>query len=165
MGILAMWALQAAGARVAVCQTSAARRRAAADLGADGVLDPQGDLEAILGGAPTAAIVTAPGGRALGWALERMEPGGRVHVFAGSVGGAEIDANVIHYNHLALVGSTGSALHDYRQAYGHVTAGSVPLDRLPRVLVSLEEAADSLRHREPALAGKTVIDMRRAPAR
>jgi NADPH2:quinone reductase len=41
LGIIGMWALQAAGARVAVVQRSEARRHLAAELGADAVLDPE----------------------------------------------------------------------------------------------------------------------------
>ena len=161
MGILAMWALQAEGATVAVCETAEDRRSAAADLGADAVLDPGGDVAGLLGGAPLAAIVTAPGAQPLGWALERVETGARVHAFAGTPGGNMIDANVIHYRHLSLIGSTGSTMRDYRRAYELVMAGSVPLHRLPRKAASLEQAAASLRDPEAAPDMRTVIDMGR----
>ena len=49
LGIIGMWALQAAGARVAVVQRSEARRRLAAELGADAVLGPGDDVAAALG--------------------------------------------------------------------------------------------------------------------
>jgi D-arabinose 1-dehydrogenase-like Zn-dependent alcohol dehydrogenase len=92
LGIIGMWALQAAGARVAVVQRSDARRRLAAELGADAVLEPGADVEAALGSRPRAALVTAPGVEALSWALERVDVDGRVHAFAGIPGGAPIDA-------------------------------------------------------------------------
>ena len=92
LGICGMWALRAMGARVAVMQRSAVRRRLAAELGADGVLGPEGDPAEVLGARPRVALVAAPGAEALAWALERVEVGGRVHAFAGTPGGAPVDA-------------------------------------------------------------------------
>jgi threonine dehydrogenase-like Zn-dependent dehydrogenase len=138
LGILGMWALQAAGARVAVMQRSETRRRLAAQLGADAVLGPDEDPELALGGSPRAALVTAPGADALLWALDRVAPGGRVHAFAGTPGGAPVDANVVHYRHLSLVGSTGSMVEDYRRGLAMARSGSISLERLPVDTVSLE---------------------------
>jgi L-iditol 2-dehydrogenase len=138
LGILAMWALQAAGARVAVMQRSETRRRLAAQLGADAVLGPQEDPELALGGRARAALVTAPGADALQWALDRVAAGGRVHAFAGTPGGAPVDANIVHYRHLALVGSTGSMVEDYRRGLAMARSGSISLERLPVDIVSLE---------------------------
>jgi threonine dehydrogenase-like Zn-dependent dehydrogenase len=165
MGILAMWALQAAGARVVVCETLEARRDSAAELGADGVLDPDGDPAAILGDAPLVAIVAAPGSQPLSWAMEQMETGGKVHVFAGTPGGSQVDANVVHYRHLMLVGSTGSTRRDYRAAYSLVSEGRVPLARLPRQVISLEEAVTSLREPDASPDRRSVIQIRRSPPR
>jgi L-iditol 2-dehydrogenase len=139
LGILGMWALQAEGATVAVMQRSKPRRGLARDLGADAVLGPEDDPAAALGGAIGAAIVTAPGADALAWALDHVAVGGRVHAFAGTPGGAAVDANVVHYRHLALVGSTGSTVEDFRRALGLAASGRVPVDRLPRATVGLEE--------------------------
>lgn len=86
-----------------------------------------------------AALVTAPGVEALSWAIEHVDVGGRVHAFAGSPGGAPIDANLVHYRHLRLVGSTGSTIDDYRRARDLASSGSVPLERLPSRTVSLDE--------------------------
>jgi L-iditol 2-dehydrogenase len=140
LGIIGMWALQAAGAKVAVVQRSDARRRLAAELGADAVLEPGSDVEAALGSRPRAALVTAPGVEALSWALERVDVGGRVHAFAGIPGGAPIDANLVHYRHLRVVGSTGSTVADYRRARDLAGAGTVALDRLPSRTITLDEA-------------------------
>jgi len=139
LGIIGMWALQAAGARVAVVQRSEARRRLAAELGADAVLGPGDDVEAALGSRPRAALVTAPGVEALSWALEHVDVGGRIHAFAGTPGGAPIDTNIVHYRHLRLVGSTGSTVADYRRARDLARSGSIPLERLPSRSVTLEE--------------------------
>jgi threonine dehydrogenase-like Zn-dependent dehydrogenase len=144
LGIIGMWALQAAGARVAVVQRSEARRHLAGELGADAVFGPEGDIAAALGSRPVAALVTAPGVEALSWAVEHVDVGGRVHAFAGSPGGAPIDANLVHYRHLRLMGSTGSTVDDYRRARDLARAGSVPLDRLPSRTVPLDAVPEIL---------------------
>jgi threonine dehydrogenase-like Zn-dependent dehydrogenase len=149
LGIIGMWALQAAGARVAVVQRSEARRRLAAELGADAVLDPGDDIAAALGTPPGAALVTAPGVEALSWAIERVDVGGRVHAFAGTPGGAPVDANVVHYHHLRLVGSTGSTVEDYRRARDLAGSGSIPLERMPSRTVELDEVPSILLDPEP----------------
>jgi L-iditol 2-dehydrogenase len=149
LGIIGMWALQAAGARVAVVQRSEARRRLAAELGADAVFEPGDDLVAALGTLPGAALVTAPGVDALRCAIDRVDVGGRVHAFAGTPGGAPVDANIVHYRHLRLVGSTGSTVEDYRRARDLARSGAVPLDRMPSRTVALDEVPRALLDREP----------------
>jgi len=149
LGIIGMWALRAAGARVAVVQRSETRRRLAAELGADAALGPGDDIAATLGSRPSVALVTAPGVEALSWAVEHVDVGGRVHAFAGSPGGAHIDANVVHYRHLRLMGSTGSTVDDYRRARDLARSGSVPLERLPSRTVSLEDVPEILLDARP----------------
>lgn len=140
MGIFLMWALQADGHRLAVSQATASRREQATALGADVVMSPEEDVRRVLGEAPGAVFVTAPGAEALTWALENVADGGAVHAFAGTPGGALIDANLIHYRHLRLVGSTGSGLVDYRQARYLVRRGAVDLARLPHTRTDLDGA-------------------------
>jgi L-iditol 2-dehydrogenase len=144
MGILSMWSLQQAGARVAVAQRSPERRELAAELGADAVLAPGESPDAALGEPPRVAIVTAPGAEPLAGALEAVALGGAVHAFAGTPNGAPIDANLVHYRHLKLVGSTGSSLADYRRAVELASSGRVPLDRLPSTTVALAEVPQLL---------------------
>jgi L-iditol 2-dehydrogenase len=149
LGIIGMWALQAAGARVAVVQRSETRRRLAAELGADTVLEPTDDVAAALGALPAAALVTAPDVEALSWAIDHIDVGGRVHAFAGTPGGTPFDANIVHYRHLRLVGSTGSTVEDYRRARDLARSGAVPLDRMPSRTVSLDEVPRILLDRDP----------------
>jgi L-iditol 2-dehydrogenase len=149
LGIIGMWAFQAVGARVAVVQRSEARRHLAAELGADAVIGPGDDVTAALGSRPGVALVTAPGVEALSWAVDHVDVGGRVHAFAGSPGGAPIDANLVHYRHLRLMGSTGSTVDDYRRARDLARSGSVPLERLPTRTVSLDEVPEILLDARP----------------
>jgi L-iditol 2-dehydrogenase len=149
LGVIGMWALQTAGARVVVVQRSQARRHIAAELGADAALGPEDDIAAAFGSRPAVALVTAPGVEALSWAVEHVDVGGRVHAFAGSPGGAPIDANLVHYRHLRLMGSTGSTVDDYRRARDLARTGSVPLERLPSRTVSLDEVPEILLDARP----------------
>jgi L-iditol 2-dehydrogenase len=144
LGIIGMWALQAAGARVAVVQRSETRRRLAAELGADAVFGPEDDVDAPLGSRPQLALVTAPGVEALSWAIDHVDVGGRIHAFAGTPGGAPVDANIVHYRHLRLVGSTGSTGADYLRARDLARSGSIPLQRLPSRTVALDEVPEIL---------------------
>jgi L-iditol 2-dehydrogenase len=162
MGILSMWALQQAGARVAVSQRSHGRRELASELGADVVLGPGDSAAAALGEPPRVALVTAPGAEPLLWALEEVAIGGTVHAFAGTPGGAPVDANVAHYRHLTLVGSTGSALSDYRRAIELTSTGKVPLDQLPRATVALDEVPGILLGERSAPALKVIVDVGRS---
>jgi L-iditol 2-dehydrogenase len=159
MGILSMWALQQAGAQVAVSQRSPERRELAAELGAEAVLAPGESVAAALGEPPRVAIVTAPGAEPLAWALEEVAVGGAVHAFAGTPGGAPVDANVVHYRHLRLVGSTGSARSDYRRAVELASEGRIRLESLPRTTVSLPEVPEILAgdRTEPGL--KVIVDV------
>jgi L-iditol 2-dehydrogenase len=159
MGILAMWALQHAGARVAVSQRSRERRELAAALGADAVLGPGGSASAALGEPPRVAIVTAPGVEPLTWALDEVAVGGTVHAFAGTPGGAPVDVNVVHYRHLKLVGSTGSSLADYRRAVALAAEGRIRLEGLPTTTVTLEEVPELLLGRRAAPALKVIVDV------
>ncbi|MGH9243756.1 MAG: zinc-dependent alcohol dehydrogenase [Acidimicrobiales bacterium] len=164
MGILGTWALQAAGARVAVVEPVAERRGQAVDLGADVAIGTDEDVGAALGGDPGVGIVTAPGAEPLAWTLERVGVGGRVHAFAGMPGGALVDANLVHYRHLTLVGSTGSTVEDYRRARDLVLAEDVPLGRLPRDTISLEAAPEALGSDRPPSGLKVVVRIEREVA-
>lgn len=139
LGILGMWLFRGVGARVAVVQRSEDRRRLALELGADAAVAPGEDVDRALGGPPHAILVTAPGADALTWALERVAEGGVVHAFAGTVGGMQVDANLVHYRHLTLVGSTGCTVDELRRALELARSGAVPVADLPRVTVPLEE--------------------------
>jgi L-iditol 2-dehydrogenase len=153
MGLLTMWTLIAHGVRVGVCQRSEQRRRLADELGADVVFGPEDPVQKIMGEPPRVAVVAAPGSSALAYALRSVVVGGIVHAFAGTPGGATVDANVVHYRHLSLVGSTGSTVSDYERAAHLVSSGFVPLERLPTTTISLDELPDALRgsHKNSAL--------------
>ena len=109
--------------------------------------------------APSVAVVAAPGTEPLAWALAKVAVGGRVHAFASTPGGAPVDANVVHYRHLTVIGSTGSTVGDYRRARDLAASGEVPLARLPRSTVPLERAPAVLLGRDGHSALKITVDV------
>lgn len=159
MGIFLTWVLRAAGTTVAVCQSSAARRDQASRLGADVVLTSEQDPREVLDEQPGAIFVTAPGADALQWGLRHVATAGVVHAFAGTPGGALVDANLVHYGHLQLVGSTGSGLLDYRRARDLVRDGSVNLSSLPHRRTDLDGAARAVVAAPAANELRTLIDI------
>jgi len=163
MGIFAMWALQARGLRVFVRQRSPQRRRQAQELGATGVIEASDDAS-VMDMPPDVVVVTAPGAESLAWALAHVAEGGRVHAFAGSPDGAPVDANIIHYRHLDLVGSTGSGLVDYRDALELVRSGVIDLARLPRTEIDLEGLPAAVATPGVGAALRTVVRLRREAA-
>jgi L-iditol 2-dehydrogenase len=159
MGILTLWVLQAHGVRVVMCQRSPERRAVAQTLGADAVVGPNDDPAVALGAPVDAIIVTAPGAAALRWALEHVTIGGTVHSFAGTPGGAQIDANSVHYRHLTLLGGTGSTLADFHAAIDLVRAGRIALGRLPRSTITLDALPAALTDPPDGRYLRTVVDM------
>ncbi|MGH2427805.1 MAG: zinc-dependent alcohol dehydrogenase [Candidatus Limnocylindria bacterium] len=160
MGILAMWALQARGLRVFVRQRSPQRRRQAQDLGATGVIEASDGASVVMDMQPDVVVVTAPGSEPLAWALAHVAEGGRVHVFAGSPDGAPVDANMVHYRHLDLVGSTGSGLVDYAAALELARSGVIDLARLPRTDIGLEDLPSAVATSGVGPALRTVVRLR-----
>jgi threonine dehydrogenase-like Zn-dependent dehydrogenase len=159
MGILSTWALQEAGAVVAVCQRSPTRRRLALKLGANAVCGPAERPLDVLGEPPRVAVVTAPGAEPIEWAMREVAVGGAVHVFAGTPGGAPVDANLVHYRHLTLVGSTGSVIGDYERALALVASGRIPLSRLPTSTIPLEEVPSALLDSRDPRELKVLVDL------
>lgn len=161
MGILTMWAMQAAGLRVVVSQRSEPRRTMALQLGADAVVGTGEDPTSALGEPPRVAVVTAPGGPPVQGALESVAVGGVVHALAGTSGDAPVNANTIHYRHVSLIGSTGSTFDAYRRAHELAVSGAVPLQRLPVERIPLEDLPGALRTAPAPTVLKTLVDIER----
>lgn len=164
MGILCMWVLQQTGVAVAVCQRSPERRELAAELGAQAVLAPDEHASEALGEAPRVAVVAAPGGDALEWALREVAVGGIVHAFAGSPDAARMDGNLVHYRHLTLVGSTGSTLADYVRARELVATAAVRPERLLGPTIGLDEVPSALLDERDPHELKVMVDVGPASA-
>lgn len=160
MGVLNMWALQAAGCAVVLSEPVEERRELAMELGADAVVAPGGDPAQELGAHPQVAVVTAPSDAALRDALQQVDVGGAVHAFAGLPDEPSIDPNVVHYRHLRLVGTTGSDIVDYERAHRLVATGRIDLSRLPIDVIGLDDVPDRLGGDRPTEKLKTLVDVR-----
>ena len=106
------------------------------------------------------AIVTAPGAEALTWAMEMgrgaRRRGPRLRRYPRRRGHR---CHPVHYRHLALVGSSGSSLADYRRALDPAAAGLVDLGRLPADWVELAGALAALLATGPGRPLKTLVDI------
>lgn len=110
------------------------RRQIAARLGADATVDPTSeDLNAVVagrtGGQGADVVIVCIGIPALvNQALGLARNKGRVSLFAGFPPDqfAQVDANLVHYKELAVVGSSNSTSTDMRNAARLIEAGTVP---------------------------------------
>jgi 2-desacetyl-2-hydroxyethyl bacteriochlorophyllide A dehydrogenase len=126
---------------IVVSEPSAARRRRAAEQGADRVVEP-GELS----GAFDVVIVAAPAAAAQAAALELAAPGGRVNFFAGlprDGSRVELDTNLVHYKELVVTGTTACTTEDCREALELVLSGAVDAGRLVTARRPLADVADA----------------------
>ena len=121
LGVIRMWALRRRRARGRAAVE--ARRRLAAELGADAVLEPGADVEAALGSRRRAALVTVPRGHCPGPRGRRRRRVGSV--FAGSPAALRSTPSRA-LPPPAVGGRTGSTLADYRRARDIAASGSIP---------------------------------------
>lgn len=124
---------------IVVSEPSAARRRRAAEHGADRVVEPD-ELDGVF----DVVVVAAPAAAAQAAALELAAPGGRVNFFAGlprDGSRVELDTNLIHYKELLVTGTTACTTEDCREALELVLSGAVDTGRLVTARRPLAEAA------------------------
>jgi L-iditol 2-dehydrogenase len=119
MGQLLLMVARDAGGKVLVSEPDAGRRAMASSLGADAVIDPEAEdaAEAVRrvndGQLADVTVLTIGCTPLVRQSLKTVRACGRVVLFGGFPHGAkaEIDANVIHYDEIALLGSFGSEHH------------------------------------------------------
>ncbi len=152
IGLLHAQLAKASGARtVILSEPVASRRELAQRLGVDVTLDPTTeDLAAIVSehtdGAGADVVIVCIGVPALvNTALASAKPRGRVSLFAGFPPGtpAPIDANLIHYRELFVVGSSNSTTHDYRRALRLIESGQIDVLSLVTHRFELDQIAEA----------------------
>jgi threonine dehydrogenase-like Zn-dependent dehydrogenase len=150
IGLYAIMALRLAGAGpIVAAGRSASRRAAAADVGADVVLDTR--EKPVSGyareaGAKFAAVLecsAAPG--AFTEAMSVTEPGGTVVVVAITPEAPPLPLFGMLSEGLHLVGACAFSDETYRESVEHLAAGRVPVERLVSERVSLADTPDALR--------------------
>ena len=149
IGLYVIMALRLAGAGpVIAAGRSAARRQAAADVGADVVIDTREISVAQYAkqsGALFAAAIecsAAPG--AFNEALAVTEPGGTVVEVALTPERATIPLFGIISDGQRIVGACAFSDETYRESVAHLAAGRVPVERLVSERVPLDETPSAL---------------------
>ena len=141
------------GARtVIVSDPSPLRREAAAELGAGATVDPTSDdLAAVVADATggfgaDVAVVCIGRPQLVNDALNVVGKRGRVSVFAGLAdkGWAEVEANLIHYKELTVVGAANSGRTDYERAVALISSGRVDAARMVTHRFPLDKAAEAI---------------------
>ena len=141
------------GARtVIVSDPSASRRKIAAELGAGLTVDPTSeDLAAVVADATDGfgaqvAVVCIGRPQLVNDALNLVGKRGRVSVFAGLAdkGWAEIEANLIHYKEISLLGAANSGTADYERAVALISSGRIDAARMVTHRYPLDQAVEAI---------------------
>jgi threonine dehydrogenase-like Zn-dependent dehydrogenase len=150
IGLYAIMALRLAGAGpIVAAGRSAGRRAAAADVGADVVIDTREISVASYAeqsGTRFAAVLecsAAPG--AFSEALSVLEPGGTCVEVALTPEVVSLPLFGMLSEGLHLVGACAFSDDTYRESVAHLAAGRVPAERLVSERVSLDDTPDALR--------------------
>jgi L-iditol 2-dehydrogenase len=157
IGLLNAQAALTAGATVATAEPLADRRALAARLGAHAV-EPHGAavLDA-LGASPTVALLCTGADAAWALALETIDVGGTVQLFAPASPGAtrSFDANDLFFREIQIQASYSAGPSDTRAALELIRSGAVRPEELITHSFPLEETAkalDTARRREAVKA-------------
>jgi threonine dehydrogenase-like Zn-dependent dehydrogenase len=150
IGLYAIMALRLAGAGpIVAAGRSAGRRAAAADVGADVVIDTREvsvESYASQAGMKFAAAIecsAAPG--AFSEAMSVTEPGGTVVEVALTPEAVSLPLFGLLSEGLHLVGACAFSDETYRESVAHLSAGRVPVQRLVSERVSLADTPDALK--------------------
>lgn len=153
IGLLHLQLARLAGATTVVVSDPAESRRAvASELGATTTVDPTGgDLPAVVddltaGRGADVAVVCIGRPELVNDALRLVRVRGRVSLFAGLAGKgwAEIEANVIHYREITVVGASNSARAHYERAVDLIGRGLIDTARMLTHRFPLDRASEAI---------------------
>jgi L-iditol 2-dehydrogenase len=146
MGLLNAQAALAAGARVAVAEPLPGRRALADRLGARGVEPDAAAVLRALDGRPTVALLCTGAEAAWTLALETIDAGGIVQLFAPVSPGAtrSFDGNDLFFRELEVQASYSAGPNDTRAALEMIESGAVNPEELITHRFALEETAEAL---------------------
>ena len=150
IGLYAIIALKLAGAGpIVAAGRSAGRRAAAADVGADVVIDTRetsvAEYAAQSGTLFAAVLECSASPGAFNEALAVTEPGGTVVEVALTPESASVPLFPLISEGHHVVGSCAFSDLTYRESVGYLASGSVPVERLVSERVSLDGTPDALR--------------------
>ena len=146
MGVLTALAARAAGATVIVAEPLDARRALAAELGITAVEARAEAGVGALGGRPGVVVLCTGAAAAWELALEVVDRGGVVQLFAPSAPGQTraFAAGDLFFRELEVQASYSAAPRDTSEALALIAAGDVPAERLVTHRFPLERTADAL---------------------
>jgi L-iditol 2-dehydrogenase len=110
------------------------------------------DVQIIATSAPNALISS----------LKYASKGGRISIFGGftiETSQIRLDANLIHYRELRIIGATGGTRHQMKQALDLILTGDVPADRLISHHLLLNEVIKGIELVETGRAMRIVLDV------
>jgi L-iditol 2-dehydrogenase len=157
------------GVRVLVVEPLEARRKAAAEFGAEMTVGPEdwpAAVKAWSGGEGVDAVLLTIGDPDLVQpCIAACRPGGRVVLFAGfgKRPQATIDLNMIHYREIAVVGSewVGTPPNQCRQRYDQaldlLVSGALPVERLVAAQCGFDDLEQALARRQNFQVFKTMF--------
>jgi L-iditol 2-dehydrogenase len=153
-------------AKVLLADIRPERLQLAAAFGADRLIDGSRDdvrarvLEETEGHGASVVIVAAPSHQAQELAVTLAARRGRVNFFGGlpkTRPTVTLDANMVHYRELSIVGSYGSRPAHNRMALELVAAGRLPVRALVGLELPLERVVDGLHAVEQGRVLKVVV--------
>ena len=153
IGLLHLQLARLAGATtVIVSDPSGSRRAVASELGATTTVDPTGtDLPTVVadatgGRGADVAVVCIGRPELVNDALRLVRVRGRVSIFAGLAGQgwAEIEANLVHYRELTVVGASNSARAHYERAVDLICDGRIDTARMVTHRFPLDRASEAI---------------------
>ncbi|MFO7779640.1 MAG: zinc-binding dehydrogenase, partial [Nitriliruptoraceae bacterium] len=153
IGLLHLQLARLSGATtVIVSDPAGSRRDAAAELGATMTVDPTAaDLPTVVadatgGRGADVAVVCIGHPELVNDALRLVRVRGRVSIFAGlsGRGWAEIEANLVHYRELTVVGASNSARAHYERAVDLICRGWIDTERLVTHRFPLDRASEAI---------------------
>jgi L-iditol 2-dehydrogenase len=169
MGVKIVAVAARLGVRVIVVEPLEARRKAAAEFGAERAIGSE-DWAALVndwsnGEGVDAVLLTIGDPELVQPSIEACRPGGRVVLFAGFGNRrlASIDLNMIHYREIAVVGSewVGTPPNQCRQRYDQalelLAGGALPVERLISARCGFDDLENTLRRRQSFQGFKTMF--------
>jgi L-iditol 2-dehydrogenase len=168
VGCLHVGLARARGARkVLLADVRPERLELARPWGADVLVDSSRDdlrrrvLDETGGVGASVVIVAAPSRAAQEQALTLAAKRGRIDFFGGlpkTDPNISLDANLVHYRELAIMGAYGSRPAHNREALGLIASGRIPVARLVGLVLPLERLREGIETVERGSVLKVVVE-------
>jgi L-iditol 2-dehydrogenase len=159
IGLLNALAALASGAEVAVAEPLPGRRALAGRLGAHATLPDAAAVLDALGARPTVALLCTGADAAWALALETIDSGGIVQLFAPASPGATraFSANELFFREIEIQASYSAGPSDTRAALELIEAGAVRPEEIVTHRFALEKTAEALEAARRREAVKAIV--------